>query len=94
MVMVLVMVLVELVEAGLAVVEIIELVLVLADLGLVELVEAGLAVVVTTELALVLADLGLVELVEAGLAVVVTMDSLSTTAASNSVPSTPSSTSV
>ena len=61
---------------------------------LVELAEAWLAVVVTTELALVLADLGLVELVEAGLAVVVTMDSLSTTVASNSAPSTPSSTSV
>ena len=60
MVMVLVMVLEELVEAGLSVVVTTELALVLTDLGLVELVEAGLSVVVTTELTLVLTDLGLV----------------------------------
>ena len=62
------------------------LVMVLLDLGLVDLVlvAAGLAVVEMMELVLV----------AAGLAVVVMMDSLSPTVASNSVPFTPSSTSV
>ena len=77
------------------------LVMVLVDLGLVDLVlvAAGLAVVEMMELVLVAAGLAVVEMMElvlvaAGLAVVVMMDSLSTTVASNSVPFTPSSTSV
>ena len=85
--------LVELVEAERSVVMTTELALVLTDLGLLELVEAELSVVMTTELALALTDLGLVELVEAELSLV-TMVSLSTTVAFNSVPSTPSLTSV
>jgi len=85
--------LLELVEAELSVVMTTELALALTDLGLVELVEAELSLVVSTELALVLTGFGLVELVEAELSLV-TMVSLSTTVAFNSVPSTPSLTSV
>ena len=64
-----------------------DLALVLTDLGL---VEAELSLVVSTELALMLTGLGLVE-AELSL---VTMVSLSTTVTFNSVPSTPSLTSV
>ena len=85
--------LLELVEAELSVVMTTELALVLTGFGLVELVEAELSLVVSTELALVLTGFGLVELMEAELSLV-TMVSLSTTVTFNSVPSTPSLTSV
>ena len=85
--------LVELVEAERSVVMTTELALVLTGFGLVELVEAELSLVVSTELALVLTGFGLVELMEAELSLV-TMVSLSTTVTFNSVPSTPSLTSV